>query len=62
MRDEVCAPRWACPACAYCYDATRGDPEHGVPAQTIFTAVPETWVCPWCGAKKKRFKPEPEEA
>lgn len=32
-----------------------GDPDNGVPAGTPWEKVPDTWVCPECGAGKDQF-------
>jgi rubredoxin len=39
------------------YDAEEGDPEGGIPPGTPFSAIPDTWVCPVCGARKTAFEP-----
>jgi rubredoxin len=41
--------------CGYVYDPTVGDPVNGVKSGIPFEEVPETWVCPVCGAAKKQF-------
>lgn len=43
-----------CPTrdCGWVYDATVGDPEHGVPPGTPFENLPDDWACPNCGRIK----------
>ena len=38
------------------YDEKRGDPVNGVRSGTPFAEVPDTWVCPVCGAPKSEFE------
>lgn len=52
--------RWGCTVCSYAYDPARGDPEHGAPPGTRFEDLPDSWRCPWCGAKKDKFITEEE--
>ena len=47
--------RFECRACGYIYDPNKGDPKHKIIAGTPFTALPATWKCPTCGAKKGAF-------
>ena len=44
-----------CRACGYTYNPNQGDPKNGIIAGTPFTALPATWKCPVCGAKKVAF-------
>ncbi len=48
--------RWRCIVCAYVYDPEAGDPEHGVEPGTSFSALPDDWCCPLCGAGKDEFE------
>ncbi len=48
--------RWECTICGYIYDPKIGDPDGGIPPNTPFSALPETWVCPECGAGKDMFE------
>jgi rubredoxin len=50
--------RWICTICQYVYDPATGDPDNGVPAGTPFESLPDTWVCPLCGAGKDVFEKE----
>lgn len=47
---------WICTVCDVVYDPRRGDPDGGIPAGTAFEDIPDTWVCPVCGARKKEFR------
>ena len=42
--------RYVCPICGYVYD----EGKEGVP----FSALPDSWTCPLCGAAKAVFAPE----
>ncbi len=45
--------KWVCKICGYIYDeAKEGKP---------FADLPDTWVCPICGAGKASFAPEKEQ-
>jgi rubredoxin len=50
--------RWTCTICQYVYDPELGDPDNGVAAGTSFENVPDSWVCPLCGAGKDAFEKE----
>ena len=50
--------RYRCTVCGYIYDPAKGDPEGNIPPGTSFEALPDTWVCPLCGAMKDEFEPE----
>ncbi|SHN54811.1 rubredoxin [Desulfovibrio litoralis] len=47
-----------CPVanCGYFYDPERGDRKGKIPKGVEFDDLPETWVCPVCGASKKLFE------
>ena len=47
---------WMCQSCGFIYDPAEGDPDGGVPAGTPFEKIPDDWVCPVCGARKRDFK------
>ncbi len=51
---------WICTSCGYVYDPEEGDPDGGIPAGTKFEAIPDTWFCPVCGARKSDFEPYEE--
>ena len=47
--------KYKCTICDYIYDEATGDPKRGVGPGTKFSDLPETWVCPLCGAGKDKF-------
>jgi len=51
------AKKYRCSVCGYVYDPLVGDPEGGVEPGISFEELPETWVCPLCGAPKDQFEP-----
>lgn len=50
--------KYICEVCGYVYDPAEGDPDNGVAPGTPFEKIPESWVCPVCGAGKDQFSPE----
>ncbi|WP_081488406.1 rubredoxin [Patulibacter medicamentivorans] len=52
MSDDA---QWICEACGYVYEASEGDPDGGIPPGTAFEDIPDTWLCPVCGARKREF-------
>jgi rubredoxin len=44
---------YRCPGCGYTYDEERGHPREGFPAGTLWSEVPEDWVCPDCGVREQ---------
>lgn len=58
--------KYVCPICGYTYDEALGRPEDGIAPGTPWQDVPESWVCPLCGAPKAVFEgeaaPEPKKA
>ena len=49
---------YVCSICGYVYDESVGAPEAGVEAGTVFDDLPDTFVCPLCGAAKDAFNEE----
>jgi rubredoxin len=49
-----------CSSCGFIYDPDDGDPDGGIPPGTPFEAIPDTWFCPVCGARKQDFEPYEE--
>ncbi len=47
--------KYECTVCGYIYDEAEGDPDNGVAAGTKWADLPESWVCPVCGADKDAF-------
>ena len=48
--------QWECKICGYIYDPEQGDPDNGIDAGTAFEDIPDSWVCPMCGAGKEEFQ------
>jgi flavin reductase (DIM6/NTAB) family NADH-FMN oxidoreductase RutF/rubredoxin len=48
--------KYECTVCGYIYDPEIGDPDGGILPGTPFENLPDTWVCPVCGAAKSEFK------
>ena len=55
---EVKTMKYVCEICGYVYDEEKGDPEHGVAADTKWDNVPKDWSCPLCGVGKENFQKE----
>jgi len=50
--------KYKCTVCGYIYDPAIGDPDGGIKPGTAFEDIPDSWVCPVCGAKKSEFLKE----
>ena len=50
--------KYVCDACGYIYDPAEGDPDSGIPPGVAFEKLPDSWVCPVCGAPKEEFTVE----
>ena len=49
--------KYECAVCGYIYDPEKGDPDNGIAAGVKFEDLPDSWVCPVCGAPKDQFEP-----
>lgn len=49
------AQKYVCAVCNYVYDPLIGDPDGDIQPGTAFEDIPDSWVCPVCGAKKSEF-------
>lgn len=47
---------YQCPHCFAVYDEKVGDSLKGIPANTVFAELPESYGCPVCDAPKSEFK------
>jgi rubredoxin len=47
--------KYECMVCGYIYDPAIGDPDSDISTGTSFEALPDSWVCPVCGAGKDQF-------
>ncbi len=54
-KSQLNAQRWICESCGLIYDPADGDLDGGIPPGTSFADLPDTWVCPVCGARKRDF-------
>jgi rubredoxin len=48
--------KYKCGVCGYVYDPAVGDPDGGIKPGTKFEDIPDSWVCPVCGASKDEFE------
>ncbi len=48
--------KWECTVCGWIYDPAKGDPSQGIEPGTPFEELPDSWVCPECGAPKSMFE------
>jgi flavin reductase (DIM6/NTAB) family NADH-FMN oxidoreductase RutF/rubredoxin len=48
--------KYKCQVCGWIYDPEQGDPDGGIKPGTPFESIPESWVCPVCGADKSQFE------
>lgn len=55
-KGSVDMQKYRCTVCGYVYDPSEGDPMSGVPVGTLFEDLPDSWVCPACGADKTAFE------
>jgi rubredoxin len=49
--------KYECSVCGYIYNPEEGDSDGGIAPGTPFEKIPDTWVCPICGAAKSEFTP-----
>ena len=54
-KPDPIGPRYICNGCGYEYIPEEGDPEAEIQPGTLFSALPDTWVCPECGEPKENF-------
>ncbi len=50
------AAKYRCTICGYICDPELGDSENNIKPQTPFEQLPDSWVCPICGADKSQFE------
>ncbi len=48
--------KYKCSVCGWVYDPEIGDQEGGIAPGTSFEKLPDSWVCPVCGAAKDQFE------
>lgn len=56
LEEKTTMSKYECTVCGYVYDPEQGDPDNGVKAGTAFEDIPDSWVCPVCGAPKEAFE------
>jgi rubredoxin len=56
VKETATMAKYQCSVCGYVYDPEQGDPDNGVKAGTAFEDIPDSWVCPVCGAGKDAFE------
>lgn len=49
--------KYECTVCGYIYDPAKGDDDGGIAPGTEFNDLPDSWLCPVCGADKTEFEP-----
>jgi flavin reductase (DIM6/NTAB) family NADH-FMN oxidoreductase RutF/rubredoxin len=47
--------KYKCQVCGWIYDPSLGDPDGNIAPGTPFEKIPDSWVCPVCGASKDMF-------
>ena len=47
--------QYECSECGYVYDEEKGEISSGTAPGTLFDDLPDTYVCPVCGAGKAYF-------
>ncbi|MEM0466405.1 MAG: flavin reductase [Candidatus Thermoplasmatota archaeon] len=55
-KEEPKMNKYVCTVCGYEYDPAQGDPDNNIPPGTPFEKLPDSWVCPVCGAGKDAFE------
>jgi rubredoxin len=55
LKEVVKMEQWKCTICEWIYDPAIGDPDSGIAPGTPFEQIPDSWVCPVCGATKDAF-------
>jgi flavin reductase (DIM6/NTAB) family NADH-FMN oxidoreductase RutF/rubredoxin len=56
QKEEKTMASYTCLVCGYVYDPAEGDSAAGIAAGTAFEDLPDSWVCPVCGAPKSEFE------
>lgn len=56
ISEEKNMKSFECTICQYVYDPALGDIENGIAPGTAFEDIPDSWVCPVCGAGKDLFE------
>lgn len=48
--------RYRCRYCSHVYDEALGDPDSGIAPGTRYEDIPDSWICPECGAAKADYE------
>jgi len=48
--------RYRCRYCSHVYDEALGDPDSGIAPGTRYDDIPDSWICPECGAAKADYE------
>jgi rubredoxin len=48
--------KFQCRYCSHIYDEEFGDPDTGIAPGTLWGDIPDSWVCPECGATKDDYE------
>lgn len=48
--------RYRCRYCSHIYDEALGDPDRGIAPGTRYEDIPDSWLCPECGAAKGDYE------
>ncbi len=54
-RRSAAGAKYECTVCGYRYDPAAGDEVNKIAPGTPFASLPDSWVCPVCGAGKEAF-------
>ena len=52
--------KYNCIVCGYVYETEVGDLTQDIAVMTKFADLPDSWVCPDCGAEKDHFEKSEE--
>lgn len=55
-KEEKKMASYTCSVCGYVYNPAEGDSTAGIAPGTAFEDLPDSWVCPVCGAPKSEFE------
>lgn len=56
MSETESYKKWMCVVCGWIYDEEIGDPDSGLAPGMRWDEVPDSWLCPDCGAGKEDFE------
>jgi rubredoxin len=48
--------KYRCSLCGHVYDPLEGDAAQGIAPNTRFEDLPESWMCPDCGAPREQYE------